>query len=441
MSAASVGRQACGSASGLAPYGIGSAGAGERDVEHVVVVGASLAGLRACETLRTEGFAGRITLIGAETHLPYDRPPLSKKLLAGDWEPDRIALRQPDAIDALGLELRLGVPASSLDLDGRAVELADGDGGAVRRPRAGHRVAAPPAPRPAGAGERPRAAHARRRPRTAGRDRRRHRPRRRHRRRVHRARGGRHGARQGLRRSPCSRACRRRSCVASARRWARRRPPPTPTTGVDIRCDVAVAELRADGVVLGDGTAVPADVVVVGIGVAPATGWLDGSGLELRDGVVCDAALAAGPPLVYAAGDIARWTNELLRRGDAHRALDQRRRAGCRRGPQPARRGRRRHDRAPTHRCRSSGATRPATASSSSAGRRSAATTTRSRWPSGDPAEHRFLALYGRRGRLWGVLGVNCPRLVMPYRKLLADAVSWDDARAFAASQREAQQS
>ena len=53
----------------------------------------------------------------------------------------------------------------------------------------------------------------------------------------------------------------------------------------------------------------------------------------------------------------------------------------------------------------------------------------------GAPDEHRFVALYGRRGRLWGVLGVNCPRLVMPYKRLLDGAVSWDDALAFAATQ------
>ena len=90
------------------------------------MVGASLAGLRACETLRSDGFAGSITLIGAEEHLPYDRPPLSKKLLAGEWEPDRIVLRKPEAIDELGLDLRLGCRAVGLDLDGRAVQLADG---------------------------------------------------------------------------------------------------------------------------------------------------------------------------------------------------------------------------------------------------------------------------------------------------------------------------
>ena len=92
----------------------------------MVVVGASLAGLRACEALRTAGYAGDITLVGAEEHLPYDRPPLSKKLLAGDWEPDRIALRKPDDLDALGLRLRLGTTATALDVDARLVHLADG---------------------------------------------------------------------------------------------------------------------------------------------------------------------------------------------------------------------------------------------------------------------------------------------------------------------------
>src|SRR5215213_10042263 len=72
-------------------YGIVTGVPGSSDAG-VVVVGASIAGLRACEALRTDGYAGKVTLIGAEPHLPYDRPPLSKKLLAGEWEPDRIAL-------------------------------------------------------------------------------------------------------------------------------------------------------------------------------------------------------------------------------------------------------------------------------------------------------------------------------------------------------------
>src|SRR4051794_24965992 len=96
-------------------------------LEQVVIVGASLAGLRAAESLRSEGYGGDITVIGAEPHLPYDRPPLSKQFLVGDWEADRIALRKHENLDMLGAEWRLGVPASGLDLEVQAVLLADGE--------------------------------------------------------------------------------------------------------------------------------------------------------------------------------------------------------------------------------------------------------------------------------------------------------------------------
>src|SRR3984957_20048880 len=92
----------------------------------IAIVGASLAGLRAAETLRADGYDGRIVLIGAEPHLPYDRPPLSKQLLAGTWGLDRVQLRDPEKIDALGLDLRLGHLASGLDVAGHRVDLDDG---------------------------------------------------------------------------------------------------------------------------------------------------------------------------------------------------------------------------------------------------------------------------------------------------------------------------
>ena len=82
--------------------------------------------------------------------------------------------------------------------------------------------------------------------------------------------------------------------------------------GVEIRCGITVESLDVGGVVVGDGELVPADVIVVGIGVAPATDWLAGSGLAIRDGVVCDSTLNAGVPGVYAAGDVARWPNPLF---------------------------------------------------------------------------------------------------------------------------------
>ncbi len=91
----------------------------------VVIVGASLAGLRAAETLRHEGYDGQIVFIGDEPHLPYDRPPLSKELLAGEWEPEQITLRK-QPYDDLDLDIRLRCRATGLDVVERAVEL-EGD--------------------------------------------------------------------------------------------------------------------------------------------------------------------------------------------------------------------------------------------------------------------------------------------------------------------------
>ena len=91
---------------------------------HVVIVGASLAGLRAAESLRKEGFRGRLTLVGDEPYEPYDRPPLSKQVLTGRAEPESTALPQASGLDA---DWRLGIPAVGLDLPGKRVRLADGD--------------------------------------------------------------------------------------------------------------------------------------------------------------------------------------------------------------------------------------------------------------------------------------------------------------------------
>jgi 3-phenylpropionate/trans-cinnamate dioxygenase ferredoxin reductase subunit len=90
----------------------------------IVIVGASLAGLRAAEALRDEGFTGSVTLIGDEVHEPYDRPPLSKQVLKG-WVPaGNTKLPRMRAIDA---HWRLGVAATGLDRDNREVLLANGD--------------------------------------------------------------------------------------------------------------------------------------------------------------------------------------------------------------------------------------------------------------------------------------------------------------------------
>src|SRR5262245_40763548 len=95
-------------------------------LRQVVVVGASLAGLRAVETLRERGYDGRLTLIGDEQQPPYDRPPLSKQVLQGVWEPQQTLFRKKEGYDSLALEMRLGVRAQALDVASRQVLLADG---------------------------------------------------------------------------------------------------------------------------------------------------------------------------------------------------------------------------------------------------------------------------------------------------------------------------
>jgi NADPH-dependent 2,4-dienoyl-CoA reductase/sulfur reductase-like enzyme len=405
-----------------------------RPLDHIVVVGASVAGLRACETLRTLGFDGTITLIGAERHQPYDRPPLSKKLLAGDWEPERIALRQPDALASLGLDLRLGVPAQSLDLDARAVTLADGatvafdgliiaTGSRTRRlPDQGDDV------------------HELRtlddslalRARLAGGT----------------ARVVIIGA--GFIGLEVAATAHGLGCPVTVLEGA---PAPLGRAlgpelgraatrvhgeaGIELRCDVGVAEVAGDRVVLRDGEVVAADVVVVGIGVAPATEWLADSGVELRDGVVCDATLCAGVDGVYAAGDVARWpharSGEELRIEHWTNAAEQGAAAATNLlvaaedgDPAP-------YDSVPffwsdqgRHRIQMLG--RPATE------------------PEDDSAvtfgaldERSFVVLFGRAGRLRGALGVNAPKQLMAFQRLLNDDVSWDDALTFAATQRSAQ--
>src|ERR1700710_1961580 len=93
-------------------------------VADLVVVGASLAGLRAVEAVRNDGFDGSVTLVGAEEHLPYDRPPLSKDHLADDELRDS-TYREREKLDEIGVELLLGSPATALDVEARRVTVGD----------------------------------------------------------------------------------------------------------------------------------------------------------------------------------------------------------------------------------------------------------------------------------------------------------------------------
>ncbi|GAA1829731.1 FAD-dependent oxidoreductase [Luedemannella flava] len=281
------------------------------DTGGLVVVGASLAGLRAVETARLTGYAGAITLVGAEPHPPYDRPPLSKEFLDGPDEPPPPYLRTAASLRTeLGVDSRLGAAATALDPDARTVTVG---GTELRYDALVVATGAAARPLPGAAG-------------LAG---------------VHTLRGldDARAIRAAL--VPGTRMVvvgagfigAELACAAGRRGIAATVVEAAPTPmgravgaelgpvlgavlrrhGVDLRCGSGVTAVdgtdRVRAVRLADGTHLPADLVVAGIGAAPATEWLASSGLKLDDGVVCDETLSAGADGVYAAGDVVRWFN------------------------------------------------------------------------------------------------------------------------------------
>ena len=213
--------------------------------------------------------------------------------------------------------------------------------------------------------------------------------------------------------------------------------------GVDLRTGVGVVRLhppgegdvheapagRAGRVELTDGALLPADVVVVGIGVVPATDWLADSGLQLDDGVVCDASLFAAEGIV-AAGDVARWP--WRRHGQEDLVRIEHWQVAAEEGVAAARNliaGRREaapFDPVPYFwsdqyglRLQVLGLPSP---------------TDEVAVVDGTLADEKFVALYGRAGRLTAALAISRPRQLMGYRPLLAAGISWDDALAHAAA-------
>jgi len=200
--------------------------------------------------------------------------------------------------------------------------------------------------------------------------------------------------------------------------------------GVDLRCGVGVSSVGggpgAMTVGLADGSTIHADLVVVGIGVVPNTDWLEGSGLTLEDGVVCDPTCLAAPNVV-AAGDVARWTNP--RTGESARvehwdnAVEQGRHAARRLLTTDE----------------ESEAFAPVSWFWSDQYDRKIQLAGRPhpddevRVVDGSTDEHRFAAFYGRQGRLTAVLGMNRPRQVMQGRALLEQGTAWDEALEVAA--------
>jgi 3-phenylpropionate/trans-cinnamate dioxygenase ferredoxin reductase subunit len=183
---------------------------------------------------------------------------------------------------------------------------------------------------------------------------------------------------------------------------------------------------RVERVRLADGSAIDADVVVVGVGVLPETRWLEGSGLELDDGVVCDETCLAAPGIV-AAGDVARWPNPLF---DGERMRVEHWTNATEQGVAAARRllvdDRAAEAFAPVPFVWSDQYDVKIQVVGSIRGDDEVAVA------DGSLDDHRFVALFGRGGRLVGALGFSRPRIVMQYRKLIAGRASWDDALAHA---------
>jgi NADPH-dependent 2,4-dienoyl-CoA reductase/sulfur reductase-like enzyme len=392
-------------------------------LRRIAIVGASLAGLRAAETLRARGFDGQLTLIGDEPHRPYDRPPLSKQVLQGTLEPEQTFFRRKDGYDALALDLRLGVRATSVDPGARRVMLADGTFTGYDRliiaTGARARMLPAIAPRPGLL--------------------------------VLRGLDDAVTLRQALTNAShvvivgagfigleVAASCRARGLrVTVIEALAVPLSPLLPAAfcemvgamhrdqGVDLhtRCTVldVIGEPRVTGVVLSDGSRVETDLVVVGIGVVPNTEWLESSGLTLDNGIVCDGSGRAAPD-VYAAGDVARIQNRWL--GDSPRiehwtnAVEQ-----------------------AVHAAENALAGERAATSFSSVPYFWSDQYDRKIQFAGDArrhdemvivdgslAERRLTALVRRGNRLMACLAVNQPRALVKYRKLLAGNTSWEAA-------------
>jgi len=399
-----------------------------------VVIGASLAGMHAARTLRLEGHDGQIVVIDPDEYAQFDRPPLSKQFLAENLDPDRIMLQS--AREELGLDLRLGARAAALDTTTQVVSVQHRDGGLEPVAYDALVIAA--------------GASARRLPDTAGV------------RGIHVVRtvADSLALRAELDAGPnrvvvigagfiggeVAATCRGRGLEVTL---VEAMPVPLERAlgaemgavcaqvhvdhGVDVRLSTGVdgfeTALDADGnrrvtaVNLTDGTSVAADVVVVGIGVQVNTGWLEGSGLTLDDGIVCDNTLLAAPGVV-AAGDIARyhsgrfdrsfriehWEHAIAGGEAAARRLlaEARGEAGAVFDPVPWFWSDQ-YDR----KIQLSGRPEP---------------TDVAKVVHGSTEEFRFVTMYGRQGRLVGVLGMNRPRHVIQLRGMVEEGTDFDEA-------------
>ncbi|MEV7808675.1 FAD-dependent oxidoreductase [Microbispora sp. NPDC088329] len=284
-------------------------------MKSVVIVGASLAGLSAARALRAQGFGGHLTIVGAETHRPYDRPPLSKEFLAGQMTTADLAL-EADGED-LDAEWRLGVAATALE-QGEPLRITLADGSVVEADGVVIATGAIARTLGTGIGDSLAGVHTVRTIEDAS-----------------ALRADLDAARRlvviGAGFIGAEVACVARTLgldvtivEAAPTPFARALGPEMGAAlaglhedhGVRLICGAAVRALtgdgRVDGVLLEDERRLDADVVLVAIGARPAVDWLDGSGVRLGDGVVCDSDGATSVPGVVAVGDCAAWFDPAL---------------------------------------------------------------------------------------------------------------------------------
>ncbi|MGW6954115.1 NAD(P)/FAD-dependent oxidoreductase [Streptomyces chartreusis] len=394
--------------------------------QNLLIVGASLAGLRAAETARREGFTGAVTLIGDEPHPPYNRPPLSKEHLKSDYTTATCFRPEHELRDELGLDLRLSTRATALDTRNRQVHTPGG--GVLSYDKLVIATGAAPRTLAPLAGK-------------AG---------------VHTLRTVEEATSLREAITPHSSvvvigAGFIGSEIASAARdkhadvtIVEAAPVPLvravgPDTGralaalhgrngTRLLCGTHATEVhgedRVTALTLSNGETVPADVVVVGIGAAPATRWLRDSGLSLHPGdggIICDAYLRTSDPDVYAAGDVAHWPNTLMdgdmRLENYTAASDQGQRAAFN-ALFP--------DRAAPF------TTVPYFWSDWYGNRIQFVGTAQADetvFTAGDADSDSFVALYLSGARLVGAAALNNPRVIMKLRRIIADRGSIDSAR------------
>jgi NADPH-dependent 2,4-dienoyl-CoA reductase/sulfur reductase-like enzyme len=397
----------------------------------MVVVGASLAGLRAVISARKTGYEGPITLVGGEEHLPYDRPPLSKAFLDDAEAAHPEFPHAGDLRGELDVDVRLGTWATSLDGERQVIGLTGGQeldyhamviatGAAARTLPGTDNLGGVHCLRTLDDALAIRSAL------DAG------------------ARTVVVGA--GFIGSEVASGARKRGLSATILEAL-----PVPlvrsvgeemghacaelhrANGTDLRTGVQVNELeskdgKVTGVVLEGGEVVPADLVVVGIGVTPCTDWLKGSGVTLHErdgGIVCDETLATGLPGVYAAGDVVHYPNplfdgEMMRLEHWTNANEQ--------GTLAAKNALHPSEAKPSatvpyfwsdwygHRIQFVGIP----------------SADEIRAVSNELGEDRFLALYRRGDRITGCITIDRPTQIMKYRRMIMQRSSWTEALKFA---------